>query len=96
VTQRASLVRHPVSIAGALITTTAAVVFFALLIASMFGLFENPYAGLVVFVALPALFVLGLGSSDARSPAIPTALTIGRSSTSESLECAGWRCFSRR
>ena len=24
------------------------------------GLFENPYAGLVVFVAFPALFVLGL------------------------------------
>ena len=58
--ERASLVRHPVSIAGALITTTAAVVFVALLIASMLGLFNNPYAGLVVFVAIPALFVLGL------------------------------------
>ena len=58
--QRAALVRHPVSIAGALITTTAAVVFVALLIASLFGLFDNPYSGLVVFVAIPALFVLGL------------------------------------
>jgi nitrate/TMAO reductase-like tetraheme cytochrome c subunit len=43
-----------------LLTTVAAVVFIALLIAELSGLFNNPYAGLVVFVAVPALFVLGL------------------------------------
>jgi hypothetical protein len=58
--RREALVRHPLAIAGALITTAAAVVFAALVIASMLGLFHNPYAGLVVFIALPALFVAGL------------------------------------
>ena len=56
----ADLLRHPLSIAGAVITTASAVVFIALLIAELTGMLENPYAGLVVFVAIPALFVLGL------------------------------------
>jgi hypothetical protein len=43
-----------------LITTLAGVLFVALLIAALTGLFVNPYAGLIVFVAIPALFVLGL------------------------------------
>jgi hypothetical protein len=43
-----------------LITTASAVGFLAMLLASVLGLFTNPYAGLLVFVALPALFVLGL------------------------------------
>ena len=55
-----ALARHPVSLAGVVLTTASAVVFIALLIALLFGLFNNPYAALVVFVALPALFVLGL------------------------------------
>jgi hypothetical protein len=55
-----ALARHPVAIAGALITTASAVVFIALVIAELVGLFENPYSGLVVFVAIPAVFLLGL------------------------------------
>jgi hypothetical protein len=51
---------HPVSIAGVVLTTVSAVLFIALVIAIFAGLLENPYAGLVVFVALPAVFVLGL------------------------------------
>jgi hypothetical protein len=54
------LARHPVSVAGVILTTAGAVVFIALLVALLFGLFDNPYAALVVFVALPALVVLGL------------------------------------
>ena len=54
------LARHPVSLAGVVLTTVSAVGFIALLIALLFGLFNNPYAALVVFVALPALIVLGL------------------------------------
>ncbi len=46
--------------AGALITTASAVVFIALVIAELIGLFENPYAGLVVFLAIPAVFLGGL------------------------------------
>src|SRR6185295_2348936 len=52
--------RHPVALAGILLTTASAVVFLVLLIAELAGLFNNPYAGLVVFVGLPALVVLGL------------------------------------
>ena len=55
------LARHPVSLAGVILTTVSAVGFLTLLIALFFDLFsQNPYASLVVFVALPALFVLGL------------------------------------
>jgi NapC/NirT cytochrome c family, N-terminal region len=57
---RQALARHPVAIAGAIVVTASAVVFVALVIAALAGLFRNPYAGLVVFVAIPALFVLGL------------------------------------
>ncbi len=55
-----SLLRHPVSIVGALITTAAAVVFLTMAVAAAAGLFNNPYAGLVIFIALPAIFLLGL------------------------------------
>ena len=54
------LVRHPLAIAGVVITTASAVVFIALVIAMLTGLLTNPYAGLVVFVAIPAVFVVGL------------------------------------
>jgi NapC/NirT cytochrome c family, N-terminal region len=57
---RALSLRHPVSLAGVVITTASAVGFVALFAADLLGLFTNPYAGLVIFVALPALFVAGL------------------------------------
>jgi len=43
-----------------MLTTAAAVVFAALLIAELSGLFNNPYAGLVVFLVVPAIVVIGL------------------------------------
>src|SRR5262245_56303387 len=46
--------------AGVLLTTVAGVGFISLLLAELSGLFNNPYAGLFVFVVIPALFVLGL------------------------------------
>jgi NapC/NirT cytochrome c family, N-terminal region len=55
-----ALLRHPLAIAGALIATTSAVIFVALLIAALTGLFNGPYAGLVVFVGIPGLFIAGL------------------------------------
>ena len=57
---RAELARHPVAIAGVVIATVAAVVFITLALAVVMGLLDNPYAGLVVFIAVPALFVVGL------------------------------------
>ncbi len=59
-TQRAALLRHPLAIIGALMATASAVVFLTLVIAILAGWLNNPYAGLVVFVAIPALFVIGL------------------------------------
>jgi NapC/NirT cytochrome c family, N-terminal region len=60
VPSRAALARHPLSISGAVITTASAVGFIALTIALLAGLLTNPYAGLVTFVALPLVFILGL------------------------------------
>jgi len=60
VSRPGALVRHPLAIAGAFITAISGVVFLALLTAALIGLFDNPYAGLVVFVAVPAVFVLGI------------------------------------
>jgi hypothetical protein len=53
-------VRHPVALAGAVITTSSALLFLALAAGMALGLLVNPYAGLVVFVALPAAFLVGL------------------------------------
>ena len=53
--------RHPVSLFGAALTTSAAVTlvaFWALELA--FGAHQHPYAGIVLVLVLPALFVLGL------------------------------------
>ena len=59
-TRLAALVRHPLSIAGAAMATVSAIGFLVLAAAALAGLFDNPYAGLVVFVVLPVFFVLGL------------------------------------
>jgi nitrate/TMAO reductase-like tetraheme cytochrome c subunit len=52
--------RHPVALTGAVITTLSGLLFVVLAIAMSVGLLVNPYAGLMVFVALPAAFVIGL------------------------------------
>lgn len=43
-----------------MLTTLSAVVFIFVLLVDLFGLHSNPYFGLVFFVILPVLFVLGL------------------------------------
>src|SRR3954468_6216380 len=55
-----SAVRNPISLIGAAITTAGAVVFLALLALELGGEINNPYFGLLVFVAAPAVFVFGL------------------------------------
>jgi hypothetical protein len=57
---RTTLTRHPLAVVGVLLTTVSAVVFITLVAALFAGLFESPYAGLLIFVAVPAFFVLGL------------------------------------
>jgi hypothetical protein len=47
-------------IIGAVLTTVSAVLFLAVFLADLFGLHTNPYLGVVFFLILPAIFVLGL------------------------------------
>src|SRR5436190_1526125 len=42
------------------LTTMSAVVFIIVLLADLFGLHTNPYVGILFFLVLPALFVLGI------------------------------------
>ena len=53
-------VRHPVALLGVVITTVMAVLFLLLVFLDLFGYLHNPYLGLLVFVAVPAAFVVGL------------------------------------
>jgi nitrate/TMAO reductase-like tetraheme cytochrome c subunit len=55
-----ALARHPLAIVGVVVTTASAVVFITLVIAMLVGMLANPYAGLVVFIGIPAVFVMGL------------------------------------
>ena len=48
------------SVAGMVLTTVSAVLFLVVFLADLFGLHSNPYIGLVFFVMLPGVFVLGL------------------------------------
>src|SRR5688572_29108542 len=53
-------VRHPLALLGVAITTVMAAVFLVLLLCDFLGYFHNPYFGLLLFVAVPAAFLLGL------------------------------------
>lgn len=55
-----SAARNPISLVGAAIATAMAVVFLALLALELGGQVNNPYFGLLLFVAVPAGFVFGL------------------------------------
>src|SRR5579872_1081493 len=54
------LIRSPVSVTGMVLTTISAVLFLVVFLADLFGLHTNPYIGIVFFLILPSLFVLGL------------------------------------
>jgi len=58
---RRDLLRHPVSFAGAALATVSGLSILALFTSSLFG-FEGggPYVGILAYVLLPGLFVLGL------------------------------------
>jgi hypothetical protein len=57
---RFSLVRNAVTIFGAAVTTSSALLFIAFFSLELFGMHSNPYLGMLFFVVLPGLFVLGL------------------------------------
>jgi hypothetical protein len=54
------LLRNALSIIGAALTTFSAVLFLIVFLADLFGLHTNPYIGIVFFLVLPGLFLLGL------------------------------------
>ena len=52
--------RNPISFIGALLATVSGVVFLIVFLADLLGLHTNPYLGMLFFLVLPGLFVLGL------------------------------------
>lgn len=56
----AALTRHPLSLAGAAITTATAILFATFFTLDLFGFHGHPYAGILAYLIVPALFVVGL------------------------------------
>ena len=56
----AAALRSRLSALGIALTTASAFLFLALLGLELLGYLQNPYAGIVVFIMVPALFVFGL------------------------------------
>ena len=54
------LTRNIVTLIGAVLTTVSSLVFLTLFILDLFGFHGGPYVGIIVFVVMPALFVVGL------------------------------------
>jgi hypothetical protein len=54
------LIRSPTSIVGMALTTISAVLFLIVFLADLFGLHTNPYTGILFFLILPGMFLLGL------------------------------------
>jgi nitrate/TMAO reductase-like tetraheme cytochrome c subunit len=52
--------RHPLTITGVAIVTISALFFLFVLLLDEFGWHTNPYLGIVFFIIVPAVFVLGL------------------------------------
>jgi hypothetical protein len=56
----ASVLRSRIAAVGVTLTSAGAVLFLLLVALDLFGIIENPYAGIVIFIFVPAVFVLGL------------------------------------
>jgi hypothetical protein len=57
---RFSLLRNAITIFGAAVTTTGAVLFLVFFFLDLFGFHSNPYIGMLFFLVCPGLFVAGL------------------------------------
>jgi hypothetical protein len=57
---RLPLPRNPISLVGTFFATSGGVLFLIVFLLDLFGLHTNPYMGIVFFLILPAVFVLGL------------------------------------
>jgi hypothetical protein len=54
------VIRNKLSMTGAVLTTLSAVLFLIVFLADLFGLHTNPYIGIVFFLILPGVFLVGL------------------------------------
>jgi NapC/NirT cytochrome c family protein len=54
------LIRNGVSLAGLIIVTVTALLFLIVFFADLFGMHANPYGGIIFFLIIPGLFILGL------------------------------------
>ena len=54
------LVRNGFSLTGIFLATVSAVLFLAFFLSELFGLHTTPYVGIIVFLLLPGVFILGL------------------------------------
>ena len=54
------LIRSPISVIGMVLTTISAVTFLVVFLADLFGLHTNPYIGILFFLVLPSIFLIGL------------------------------------
>jgi hypothetical protein len=70
---------HPVSAAGIALTTVSALLFLSLWALDAAGWIRNPYVGLLAFIAIPAVFILGLAL-------IPTGNWLARRRTRRGLD----------
>jgi hypothetical protein len=75
--------RNPVSRVGIALTTASALLFLFLLTLDLLGFLQNPYTGILVFIFVPALFVLGL-------LLIPVGLWISRRAAGPAIQEPAW------
>ena len=54
-----ALTRNPISLTGAAVTTASAVLVVTLFTLELFGMHGGAYSGIIAYLILPAIFVLG-------------------------------------
>ena len=79
----AAALRNPISAIGVALTTASSLLFLFLFLIHLFGFLENPYTGILVFVLLPALFLIGLSI-------IPCGLWLERRRTRAGTAAPAW------
>lgn len=79
----AAALRNPISRIGIALTTASALLFLFLHLIHLFGFLENPYTGILVFVLLPALLLVGL-------LIIPAGLWLERRRTRAGIPAPAW------
>jgi hypothetical protein len=56
----AAALRNRISAIGVTVTTASGLLFVCLVVLELLGFLKNPYIGIIIFVLVPALFVVGL------------------------------------